>query len=268
LTPVIPRRRSRSPTSYEDGKLDAVVGGSQPTQETIWRGAGDGTFEVLSTVEGAGTQAVLPADLDGDGHLDLACSGGISVQLGRGDGTFRIPDHLPVFAYPTAVDAADLDSDGDLDLVVACTTSASLAVLKGHGDGQFAPLQLVPAPGTSAHEDVLALELNGDGLLDLVGACPQLLKITAYLNQESGLFAVGIDSPMGGEPHAIAGGEPRRRRPGGRRGGVVSPCCRSRAGSEAGCSDLRLPTPPAASRWTSSSEISTPTALSISWRPR
>jgi hypothetical protein len=74
--------------------------------------------------------ALLAADLNGDGKLDLAASdlslqslvSGIGVFLGNGDGTFR-----PQQGYPTGLDSwglayGDLNGDKRLDLIIGTET--------------------------------------------------------------------------------------------------------------------------------------------------
>ena len=85
-----------------DRKLDLAVtwNGYQYSMVSILLGAGDGTFPTETDYPtGTWTQAVLAADLNGDGKLDLHHAkpinsspllfGSISVLLGNGDGSFQ-----------------------------------------------------------------------------------------------------------------------------------------------------------------------------------
>ena len=86
-------------------------------------------------------QSVAAADFNGDGHLDLAVadfgSGGVSVLLGNGDGTFAAAQLFSAGQGPTSVAVGDL-GNGHLDLVVANYRSGTVSLLLGKGDGTFA----------------------------------------------------------------------------------------------------------------------------------
>ena len=61
---------------------------------------------------------------------------------------------------------ADFDADGNLDLAMTNSTSDSVSVVRGNGDGSFQTAQSFAAgdgPTSAAASDV-----NGDGVLDLV----------------------------------------------------------------------------------------------------
>ncbi|HEC62974.1 MAG TPA: VCBS repeat-containing protein [Candidatus Acetothermia bacterium] len=95
------------------------------------------------------------ADFNGDGVVDLAAisrttqvakegsyremyKAHVSVLLGRGDGSFIGPTHIPTDGrHPRSIVAVDVDGDGDLDLVVANEGSGDLSVLEGDGEGGF-----------------------------------------------------------------------------------------------------------------------------------
>ena len=122
---------------------------------------------------------------DGDARpprrLAAAPSGDV-VLSGPGfiDATDRLlppPAVLPVRTMDA--EAADLDADGDLDLVLAGEWEPNV-VLLNDGEGRFSatPLPVPPglaaparAPGLAAgydSEDIAAVDLDGDGHLDLV----------------------------------------------------------------------------------------------------
>src|SRR5207245_1013478 len=83
-----------------DGKVDIAASGDGCCggQVVVFLGNGDGTFQP-SVAYATGTfnpGSVVAADVNGDGRLDLVASGltssvdaEVSVQLGKGDGTFR-----------------------------------------------------------------------------------------------------------------------------------------------------------------------------------
>ncbi|WP_264046197.1 FG-GAP repeat domain-containing protein [Methylobacterium flocculans] len=135
------------------------------------------------------------ADLNGDGRLDAvtANSGniGVSVLLGRGDGSFD-----PVTNYSTAgsdaydVDIADLNGDGNLDLVVGLLYGRGVGVLYGNGAGQFGPTQVISAGAAGA---VAAADLDSDGDVDLVATDQDRIGATVFLNGGSGSFGARQD---------------------------------------------------------------------------
>jgi hypothetical protein len=96
---------------------------------------------------GSNPSAVVTADFNGDGHLDLATanssSNDVSVLLGNGDGTFRTAQNYATSDVygPDCIAAGDFNGDRNLDLVTGSLTDVGeISVLLGHGDGSFQPL--------------------------------------------------------------------------------------------------------------------------------
>jgi hypothetical protein len=180
---------------------------------------------------GNGANAVVIADVNGDGKPDLVvtnwCSftsctvpgNNIGVLLGNGDGTFQ-----PVMTYPSlglyadAIAVADLNGDGKPDLVVAncgftsqtnCVStggSGDLAVLLGNGDGTFqgaVPYSL----GASGATSVAVADVNGDGFPDLIVATGSNTAglVGVLLNDRTGKFPTVATYSSGGlSPLALA----------------------------------------------------------------
>ncbi|MDX6510915.1 MAG: hypothetical protein QOE36_419 [Gaiellaceae bacterium] len=118
-----------------DGKPDLATANATGDSVSVLLGNGDGTFKPKSDFPtGGGPRSVTAADLDGDGKPDLAIaifdqttsSGGVSVLLGNGDGTFQPKVDLTTSSGDTSVVAADLDGDGRPDLA---TSDAGASVL-------------------------------------------------------------------------------------------------------------------------------------------
>ncbi len=125
-----------------DGDLDLVTpNGGWPTHDaSIMFGAGDGTFAAPVHVPmGPSPHTIAAVDLDGDGVVDLAATNlgtyygiplrhqGITIRLGKGDGTFGRKSTLKS-TFPTSLTAADLNGDGAIDLAVANELASIVSV--------------------------------------------------------------------------------------------------------------------------------------------
>jgi hypothetical protein len=179
-----------------DGNLDLVVTVFDPyslgfNYTGVLLGNGDGTFAPLSEVAGAGTSfagaiTAVVGDFNNDGNLDIATAiqsigqlnqGYLLVSLGNGNGTFQSASQVEgVTSITTPLLLADFNGDGNLDLA----TNGS--IYYGGGNGTF------PYYGGSSTAPtlVLALDMNGDGL-------PDILDETYYVSGSQVLTAVGLE---------------------------------------------------------------------------
>ena len=175
-----------------DGNADIVVGLTGPkvygpnlrsqTVTQFMLGRGDGTFAAAQAIPGVGTSLssgaplFVLADFNGDGFPDLVArssTGNFStlvLQAGTASGNFASETSVATFAFrPELVASGDVDGDGKADLVVGGT---QLAVLKGMGNGVFAPAQIYNLPGADSDpRDLVNLavaDFNGDGRADVL----------------------------------------------------------------------------------------------------
>lgn len=157
-----------------DGHLDVAVhsGDFDPLQTvSMLRGLGDGSLSEVALHSFPGLAGPIRfADLDADGLPELI---GTANDPSQGS-VMVIPNHGhwafgSAVVYPPAVEAqalrvGDVNHDGVPD--VAVTSDGGVALLLGVGDGTLALAAEVEA--FSEHDDIVFVDTNADGDLDLV----------------------------------------------------------------------------------------------------
>jgi uncharacterized protein (TIGR03437 family) len=136
----------------------------------------------VSYLAQAGPLATATADFNGDGKLDLAvanvASSGISIYLGKGDGTFANPFPVTISGGCVAdnLTVGDFNNDGNADLLIVCGFQRQLWVLPGVGNGTFRAPIASNLPGYDLYglldvfnfRGVAIADFNSDGSLDVV----------------------------------------------------------------------------------------------------
>lgn len=152
--------------------------------------------------------AVVTADFNGDGDLDLAIvnsgSNTVSIMLGNGDGTFRARTDYSVGFDPISIAASDFNHDGKIDLAVARAGFA--CILLGNGDGTF-NLQPDIAIGNGEGGNVIAGDFNKDGKPDLAITKYASSAISVLLGNGDGTFQAPVDYATGSLPTSIVTGD-------------------------------------------------------------
>ncbi len=166
-----------------DGRQDLVVANSVGDDAWVLLGKGDGTFDASPNYPAAPlfADSIASGDLNLDGLLDLAVAvpccaeAGVSVLLGRRDGSFAPQSLFKVTGRPSSVVIGDVDGDGIPDLVTANQGRSgpdgthirpAVSILAGIGDGDFRPENRLEI-GIGSPTAVTMADLNSDSIPDL-----------------------------------------------------------------------------------------------------
>jgi hypothetical protein len=204
----------------EDERRDVIVVrtgnyGSDPGDVTVLLGRGDATFQAARTfAAGRAPLSLAVADLNGDDHLDVVTANAdqaatpknVAVLLGDGAGNLGTARLLSNIPEATAILAADFTGDEIADLAVA-NWEFGIALLRGNGDGTFDA-----AIDTDVDVPLFfltALDFNGDGTRDLIGAATNNGAIAYLPGRGDGSFATPVLAAggVGAESFAVQAAE-------------------------------------------------------------
>jgi hypothetical protein len=202
-----------------DGKLDlAVADSSGAGGASILLGNGDGTFQSpLNVAVGGGGNFVAAADLNQDGNVDLVVTSGsnsaVTVVLGNGDGTFGTPTSYPAGAVGS-VAVGDLNGDGFPDLAITSFIppgggGSAVLVRLNDGTGHF-PTQNGSYPTDAFGSNPIGcqiMDVNGDGVPDIVAVNDFSDTVSIFSNTGSGTFAPQTTEVVGDRPTWVMPGD-------------------------------------------------------------
>ena len=208
-----------------DGKTDlAILGwpfGGNADYVTVLVGNGDGTFAAPLTTQvfnqgvvgGDGIPgSVVAADFNGDGKLDLAVvgdyvnTGGMTVLLGNGDGTFNVKgsNYAPNSGF-NVIATGDFNGDGIPDLVTAnYFAPGGATVFLGKGDGSFTTMP-TPLAVSEFPRSIVVGDFNGDGIADL--AFGYNGAVVVFLGNGDGTFSGLPGGPIAGAGICLVAGD-------------------------------------------------------------
>ncbi len=176
-----------------DGDND-LVSASRGDDKIAWYENTDGTgtfgFQNVISTDADGAWSVTAADLDGDGDQDVLSASNFDNKLAwyentDGSGAFgeqQIISTEAIFAY--YVSCADIDGDEDIDVLAASRHNDEIGWYEnqdGHGD--FSSV-IVISNEVDAPTSVVAVDINGDGDLDVLSSSELDNKIAWYENTD------------------------------------------------------------------------------------
>jgi hypothetical protein len=181
-----------------DGILDIIVATGLPGQGgdlNLLLGNSDGTFKSAAQIPFTGASQVVVGDFNRDGNLDFIVAQGsftgLTLFLGKGDGTFQPP--ISFLGGGGSMLVTDLNNDRKLDLIVGAQRGNvfGLNVMLGNGDGTFQNAVFTPLP---LHNPpfMAAEDFNRDGNMDLVASSFADSTMTLVLGNGKGGFQTPV----------------------------------------------------------------------------
>jgi hypothetical protein len=197
------------------GRSDLVTANYNANNVSLLRDNSNGTFRAAVDYRARTPQGVAFGDFNGDGAADVVViqaqtvrrTTNLTTYLGNGNGEFTkvVKTALRVggsdTAAPIGLAIGDFNRDGKLDVALVGPSNhagQSVAIFFGQGDGTFVAGPTYAVDVHSASSVILAADLNGDGILDLVvGGCGGNC-VSVLLGKAGGKFAPAQTYPSGG----------------------------------------------------------------------
>ena len=173
-------------------------------------GVGEGRFgESVATAVGDQPISIAVDDLNGDGYTDVVIAlrefndrspdtenGDIAVLLGDGAGGFMRIDHASLPEDSGTIDLAITEFDGNSAPDLFVRNGAGIRIFSGNGDGTFSDFGFVEFSDFNIAIDVLSIDVDQDGYLDIVTSFQSSEELVIFLGSPTGDFSEAPSSPV------------------------------------------------------------------------
>lgn len=186
-------------------------GGGDNEETTV--GTGVFSFGSTETVNNYSSSTPGVGDFNEDGLDDLVItydnsSGGVSIRLNNGDGSFTsMPSLAASNDVPDSPTVMDIDKDGHLDIAFVVNDGATgqdaFYIYTGNGDGTFNFSQTINTTAFPVGPPTFG-DFNEDGKLDLLTTTFSNSKVELHLGNGDGTFTFDQTLSVGTLPRAPA----------------------------------------------------------------
>ncbi len=200
-----------------DGIADLAVANRDSATVSILRGLGNGQFQLQSIASvGARPQALVTGDFNSDGLDDLFVvnesifrPSRASILLQKAGGGFNSEVRLGIEGgLPRDVVLGDFNRDGRPDAAVVNSSTNSVTVFAGLGDGTF---QSPPSIQVNSQPfAIVSADFNNDGVPDLATANFTTADVSVLIGRASGGFDTQLLLPVGANAIAIVAADLNR----------------------------------------------------------
>lgn len=149
------------------------------------------------------SNAVVGADLDGNGVRDLIRASGstpkVGVLMASSPGSYTSETLIDVGSVPVWISPGDVDGDGDLDMAVTCQGSGEVWMLGTQVGGSLVPLTVLALGGQP--QKALIADASGDGILDVLSSHISSQDLKVSIGNGAGAFAAPQSTNVGSPPN-------------------------------------------------------------------
>jgi hypothetical protein len=199
-----------------DRQWDILVVNRKARNVGVYLGYGNGTFSDQTSLDtDSGPISLAVGDFNNDNQLDFVVANqdanNINVRLGYGNGSFQIQTTYSTgnSSSPKSVAVGYINNDNILDIVVVNRVSNSVGIFIGYGNGTFTKQTPYMLPDTSSPTRLAIVDLDNNGISDIVVANYGSDNIGLLFGYGDGTFREMIALPTGHNsgPFSIATGD-------------------------------------------------------------
>ncbi len=183
--------------------IDDLLVMANDSTVSVLPGNGDGSFGPATTIPvGNSPRSMASGLINNDAFLDVVVSNSgsmdLSILLGDGAGSFGVLTHA--ITTPGLVCLGRFDAGATLDIAVTNNFTAGVEILGGNGDGTFVDVGDADAGANARATGLVAMDMDQDGLPDLVQVAQNTDDLRVMLGNGDGSFDPALDFVLGLSP--------------------------------------------------------------------